>query len=107
MSDIPIRVAVTRSGGFAGIEARAAVDTTHLPSDQAAELRSLVRRADPAALAPRLAKTRDDRHGRDRFQYDVDIRVGDEVHRFSVGEAAIPPELKAVVDSVMKYGRPG
>ncbi len=107
MSDIPIKVAVTRSGGFAGIETRAAVDTAHLPSDQAAELRSLVRRADPAALARRLADTADDPHGRDRFHYDIEIRLGDEVHRFSVGEAAIPPELKAVIASVMKYGRPG
>ena len=107
MSDIPIEVTVTRSGGFAGIETRAAVDTADLPPDRAAELRSLVRRADPAALARRLAGAQDDPLGRDRFHYDVEIRVGDDVHQLSVGEAAIPAELKAVIDSVMRYGRPG
>ena len=107
MSDIPIEVTVTRSGGFAGIETRAAVDTADLPPDRAAELRSLVRRADPAALARRLADAHDDPLGRDRFHYDVDIRAGGEVHRFSVGEAAIPAELKAVIDYVTRYGRPG
>ena len=107
MSDIPIKVAVTRSGGFAGIETRTAVDTSHLPPDQAAELRSLVGRADPASLARRLTDVHEDPRGRDRFHYDVDIRVGDELHRYSVGEAAIPAELKAVIDAVMKYGRPG
>ena len=106
MSDIPIEVTVTRSGGFAGIETRAAVDTAHLPPDRAAELRSLVRRADPATLARRLADAHDDPRGRDRFHYDIDIRVGDEVHRFSVGEAAIPAELKAVVDAVTTYAGP-
>ena len=107
MSDTPIAVTVTRSGGFAGIETRAAVDTAHLPLERAAELRSLVRRADAAALARRLAGARDDPHGADRFHYDVDIRVGDDVHRFSLGEAAIPAELKAVIDFVMSYGRAG
>jgi len=106
VSDVPMKVAVTPSGGFAGMEIRTAVDTAHLPPDRAAEIRSLVRRADPAALAHRLADVRDDPHARDRFHYDVDLRVGDQVHRFSVGEAAIPAELKAVIDSVMKYGRP-
>jgi hypothetical protein len=107
VSDIPIKVRVTRSGGFAGIETLAAVDTARLPPDRAAELRSLVRRADPAALARHLAEARDDPHGRDRFQYDVEIRVGDDVHRFSVGEAAVPAELKALIDSVMRSGRAG
>jgi hypothetical protein len=107
VSDIPIEVTVTRSGGFAGIETQAAVDTAHLRPDQAAELRSLVRRADPAALDRRLAGAREDPRGRDRFHYDVDIRVGDEAHQFSVGEAEMPAELKAVVDAVMRYGRPG
>ena len=107
MSDIPIEVTVTRSGGFAGIETQAAVDTAHLPPDRAAKLRSLVLQADPASLARRLAGVRADTHSRDRFHYDVGIRVGDDVHRFSVGEATVPAELKAVIDSVMGYGRAG
>jgi hypothetical protein len=104
VSDIPIEVTVTRSGGFAGIQTRSAVDTAHLPPDRAAELRSLVRRADPAALARRLAGAHDP-HGRDRFHYDVEIRVGNDVHRVSVDEAAVPAELKALIDAVRRYGR--
>jgi len=105
VSDIPIEVTVTRSGGFAGIETRAAVDTAHLPPDRAAELRSLVRRADPATLARRLAAAGDDPRGRDRFHYDVEIRVGNDAHRISVDEAAVPAELTALIDAVRRYGR--
>lgn len=107
MSDVPIEVTVTRSGGFAGIETRAAVDTAHLPPNRAAELRSLVGRADPARLADRLARLPDDSRGRDRFHYDVAIRVGEDVHRFSVGEPAVPAELKALIDVALRYGRAG
>lgn len=106
MSEVHIKVTVTRSGGFAGIERRAAVDTTRLPADRSAEIRSLVRQLDPAALGdPTSASALEGSGGRDRFQYDVEISVGDDVHRFSIDEAAVPKELKPLLDAVLRYGQ--
>jgi hypothetical protein len=103
--DVPIAVEVTRSGGFAGINLQAAVDTARLPPDQAAEVRLLVQRADPTTLDRRLAEAGVDTRSRDRFQYDIEIRTGDDIHRFSIGEEALPAELRALIDAVMSHGR--
>ena len=115
-SDVPIKVDVTRSGGYAGIEMRAAVDTEHLPAQSAAQIRSLVQRLDPAALGGQIGQTpaqgTTERSIRsspatDRFQYDVEIQVGDDVHRFTVGETAVPSGLQSLLDAVMTHGQNG
>jgi hypothetical protein len=96
-----IRIELERSGGFAGISRRASADTSKLPPDEAAEIAELVRRIDFDALA---ATATGPPRAPDRFQYDLDIRQGAEHHRLTVGERAVTPELRALIDHVLQHG---
>jgi hypothetical protein len=107
VQDVPIRVEVERSGGFAGIVTRRRADSTDLPPDQAGELRELVGGVDLAALEQRLAAAPPaPAGGADRFQYDVTVHEGEEVHRFSVQDGSVPPELQPLLDGALRLGRP-
>jgi hypothetical protein len=99
VSEERIRVDLVRSGGFAGISQRASVDTDKLPPDEAAGIAELVRAVDFDALAsgpPRAP---------DRFQYDLDVQQGRRRHHLTLGERSVTPELRALIDHLMKqYG---
>jgi hypothetical protein len=102
VSEEPIRIDLVRSGGFAGISQRASVDTGKLPPEEAARVAKLVRAVDFDALAgvatgpPRAP---------DRFQYDLDVQQGGRHHHLTLGERSVPPELRALIDHLMKtYG---
>jgi hypothetical protein len=83
-----VRVAVTRSGGFAGMVRRAEIDS-----------------ADHPAVAGLIDDVRLDevpapRGEPDRFVYDIEI--GD--RSAQVGESDLHGPLRALVDHVMTYG---
>jgi hypothetical protein len=95
-----IRIEVERSGGFAGVSRRASVDTSTLPPDEAAKIAELVGRVDFGALT---ATATGPPRAPDRFQYDLDIRQGGQHHRLTLGERALTPELRALLDHVLQH----
>jgi hypothetical protein len=97
-----VRVELERSGGFAGVTLRASLDTAELPAAEADAVRRLVDRADLDALARRPpAPTRMP----DRFQYDLTVTRDDRRQHLSVGEAAVTPELRPLLDHLMRRAR--
>lgn len=98
MADDPIRIDLERSGGFAGVSLKASVDTSQLPPEEARTVTELVDRVDFDALAARTASPS---RAPDRFQYDLAVRRGGERHALSLGESAVPPELRPLLDYLM------
>jgi hypothetical protein len=98
-----VRIEVSRSGGFAGIRARAAAATGDLDEAQAAELVALARRcgptfdiARPAAAGPLV----------DRFEYEITMVVDGAERSVVVGDADLSPECRQLVRWVLQGGRP-
>lgn len=83
-----MKIAVTRSGGFAGLVQRAAVDTVDLPD--AADWQELTRRIDLTALPPPQPQP-------DRYVYEIDI----DGQTAEVGETELSGPLRELVDKVM------
>jgi hypothetical protein len=83
-----VKIAVTRSGGFAGLVQRAAIDTADLPD--AAEWQELADQIDLAALPP-------PRREPDRYVYEIDI----DGQTAEIGESALTGPLRDLVDKVM------
>jgi hypothetical protein len=103
VEDVPVRVEVERSGGFAGMVTRRTLDTADLPPDEAGELRRLVAAADVAGLAQRLADApAPARGGADRFQYDVTVHHGEQVDHVTVRDGSVPPELAPLLARVTR-----
>jgi hypothetical protein len=91
----PMRVEVTRSGGFAGVVRHAAVDSADLAPQAAASLARLVEAVDLDAPRPGPAK------GADRFQYDISVTAHGRTRSATVVEGAMTPQLKALVQHVL------
>ncbi len=111
-----MRVAVTRSGGFAGITRRARLD-----SDDHPVVARLIEEIDIGGAAPagrgpapdtadrppetapggRPAGERRPARGADRFVYEIEI--GDRTVR--VGEAELRGPLRTLVEHVLAHGR--
>ncbi len=98
MTEYPIRIELERSGGFAGVSLTASVDTSQLPPDEASTITELVERVDFRALAARAAGPS---RAPDRFQYDLVVSRGGERHALSLGESAVTPELRPLLDHLM------
>jgi len=98
VADDPIRIDLKRSGGFAGVSLKASVDTSQLPPEEARAITELVDRVDFDALAARTASPS---RAPDRFQYDLVVRRGGKRHALSLGESAVPPELRPLLDYLM------
>lgn len=98
-----MRIEVSRSGGFAGITRRGAVDTAH--RSDAADWHRLV------GSATRPSGTR--RHGPapDRFVYRIviDRQAGQPTGRqeMTVGEGELTGPLRELVNRVLSEGAPG
>lgn len=84
-----------RSGGFAGLTLKAAVDTDDLPAEQAKQVAGLVEDADFFNL-PKVIKTKGP--GADRFQYNLTIQDQGKPHSVQVGDGAIPSTLKPLLN---------
>lgn len=90
-----MRVSVVRSGGFAGRTTEMVLDSSALPEEEQAALRETVQRARPLQGAADPATG-----GADRFTYRIGVQDDDGEQEVQLGEAALTPELKAVVDLV-------
>lgn len=96
-----MRLEVVRSGGFANLRVAAFLDTDELPPTEAQDIEARVGQVD----IKRLAEDSPLRgRGTDRFQYDVKVIRGGEEHHVIASEAELPPELRAVIDTVLAQG---
>jgi len=104
VTEVPLRVDIRRSGGFAGIDVHSAADTADMPPEEAEELRRVVTRADLRELTRRLSDAPPPSRP-DRFQYDVTVHEGSQTYEFTVHDGAVPPEVKPLLDLVQSRGR--
>jgi hypothetical protein len=99
---VSLRVELERSGGFAGITLRSAVDTAELPPDQAAELEAFVEAADLPALAARSGPPV---AAPDRFQYSITVTKDGTTHRLVIGESQVTSELRPLIERMVSLAK--
>jgi hypothetical protein len=86
----PMRIVLTRTGGFAGTRARVEVDTASLSAGDAQRLRALVAAADVASSPPSTV--------RDEFAYDLEIDDEGRLRSCRIGDSAMSERTRALVD---------
>ena len=97
-----MRISFERSGGFAGIAMKTAVDEKDLALDEAQKLRQLVEEADffnsPGKIVSRSPQP-------DRFQYELRLEEGSRQHTVTASEEAMPAKLKPLVNWLLEKSR--
>ncbi|MGB7573906.1 MAG: protealysin inhibitor emfourin [Thermodesulfobacteriota bacterium] len=97
-----MRISFERSGGFAGIIMKTAVDEKDLAPGEAQKLRQLVEEADffnsPGKITSRSPQP-------DRFQYELRLEEKGRQHAVTVSEEVMPAKLKPLVQWLMGKAR--
>jgi len=97
-----LRISFERSGGFAGITMKTAVDEKDLAPGEAQKLRQLVEEADffnsPGKIMSRSPQP-------DRFQYELRLEETGRQHTVTMSEEAMPAKLKPLVNWLMEKSR--
>lgn len=89
-----------RSGGlFAGDRLETSVDLAALTQEDAAEIEHDLAAVDLEALA-RSSPLRGP--GADGYQYDLTVQRGGETREVTVGETAVPDELRPLIDRLTR-----
>ena len=88
-----MRILLERSGGFAGIKKKAAVDSESLSKDESAELQKLV----DAAGVLGMPAAPDSPQGADQFQYNLTIESPEQKRSVVLHDPA-SPEVKRLLD---------
>lgn len=97
-----MRITFERSGGFAGITMKTAVDEKELAPAEAQKLRQMVERADFFNLSEKIVpRSRQP----DRFQYDLSLEESGRQHKVTVSEEVLPEKLKPLVNWLMEKAR--
>jgi hypothetical protein len=91
-----------RSGGFAGLRLAHDIDSTALSPEQEAELNNLIEQSHLFELPPVL---RAEHPGADRFQYKLRVKRDSQEHSVELDEAAMPPNLRSLINWVMARKR--
>jgi hypothetical protein len=103
------RIELVRSGGFAGLSLRAAVDTSAPDDPDAAWFAEALERLDLRRLAAQQPGTggavQPGAGQPDRFMYDLAVDRDGEHHEISFGETALPEALRPVVDRLVERAR--
>ncbi|MGO8991596.1 MAG: protealysin inhibitor emfourin [bacterium] len=97
-----LRISIERSGGFAGITMKTAVDKKDLAPDEALKLHQLVEDADFFNLPREIMPPS---RSRDRFQYKLTVEENGRQHTVRVTEEAMPEKLKPLVKWLMERAR--
>jgi hypothetical protein len=93
-----VRIAVTRTGGIAGVPLAVEVDTARLAPEVATRVeRSVTRLLDAAAAAPPPHP--------DAFSYRIGLADDPSGRVAVVHEGQVPPELHPLVEAVSERGR--
>jgi hypothetical protein len=97
-----LRISFERSGGFAGISVKTAIDEEDLAADEAQKLRRMVEEADffnlPGKITSRSPQP-------DRFQYELRLEEKGREHTVKVSEEAMPEKLKPLGKWLMEKAR--
>jgi hypothetical protein len=100
--DKTLRISIERSGGFAGITMKTAVDEKDLAPEEAQKLHELVEETDffnlPGKIISRSPQP-------DRFQYELRLEENGQKHKVTVSEEAMPEKLKPLVNWLMEKAR--
>jgi hypothetical protein len=101
MESNTMKFSLERSGGFTGIPVTTTVDVDSLPTAEANQLRQLVEATDffnyPAQITAASSLP-------DRFQYQITVEDNQQKHTVIVGEAAIPNNLRPLIELLLKVG---
>jgi hypothetical protein len=97
-----MKIELIRSGGFAGTRMETSVDTSNLSADEAERIQDLVRRLDLDALRRQASSSR---VSPDEFQYDLTVIEGDSRQRLRLSESALTPELRTLLDLLVRRAR--
>ena len=89
-----MQVSLERSGGFAGVVTTKTVDTATLGTDEAQQLRQLVKTADFSHLPEAIASPT---NGSDRFQYKLTVVEHGRQHTVTVSETTVPTSLQPLI----------
>jgi hypothetical protein len=90
-----MRIWLERSGGFAGRRQHGSLDSTSLSELQARQLAELLDRSHFFELPLRLESSSP---GADRFSYRLTVETDSATHTVEAAEAAVPAELRPLLD---------
>jgi hypothetical protein len=100
-----MRATLERTGGFAGMRLATTADTSQLSPEDAQRLKELVDSANffqlPETITPKTVQP-------DRFQYRLTVEDDNHrTHTVTVGEAALPPNVRPLADFLTQIARRG
>lgn len=94
-----MRVDLIRSGGFGGISRHASFAPGDLGPEERAKVLEVLHTVDSAASERQGSPTAG--HV-DRFQYDLTAEIDGQRHHLSVSEAQLPPELRHLLEELLR-----
>ena len=92
-----MQITVERTGGFTGIPLAKTVDSATLPQQEAIRLHQMMAAADFFKLPSTIPSIPQP----DRFQYQITAEQEGKLHSVTVGEAAVPANLKTLLNWLM------
>ena len=97
MAEVPERVELVRSGGFANITVRASVPGRALDPHEQAGVDSLLAHPPADNAVPGLP---------DRQQYDLSVVVGEKTHHVRLGEHEVDDRLRPLIRRLEREAAP-
>jgi hypothetical protein len=89
-----MKIEFERTGGFAGLTLKKVIDSDKLPPEDANRLHQLIEASDFFNLPETIAAPGP---SVDRFHYTVTVEDSGKKHTVDVDEAAVPPNLKPLL----------
>jgi len=97
-----MHVTIKRTGGFTGIPLTKIIDSANLPQQEAVRLYQMMAAADFFELPPTIPSPPQP----DRFHYQISVEQKGKKHSVTVGEAAVPANLKLLLNWLMSQPAP-
>jgi hypothetical protein len=97
-----MRIVFERTGGFAGMKLRAALDDASLPPREARRLRRLLEESHFFELPLRIESPG---ARPDRFQYRLTVEKENCVHTVQANEDAVPPAMRPLLEWLTAVSR--
>jgi hypothetical protein len=97
-----MRVAIERSGGFAGISRANSISADQMPVEKAQKLRELV---DASGFYELPSAIHSSGTIADPFQYKITVESERGTHTVQADEAAMPPRLNSLLDWVKRTAK--
>lgn len=97
-----MRIHFVRTGGFAGMRLVNTIDSEELPEEEVQALESELDNANffelPAFLSGEMG-------GADRFQYEITVEDGRQVHTVAAGESSLTGDIQPLVQHLERLAR--